>query len=269
MLASDMLNLVFFPKGAILMYDGTSWQDNVTLKGWYKCEGQTVAGYGVLPDLKNRFVIGYDGGSRTGGNNSLTLSTANLPEHGHGLSITSVSGLTLDNAGAHTHTLSGTAAEGGSHNHTLSNGSAAAAGGHSHSFSDGSTASAGSHSHTYNTIEWNKDGGDIPVNSEDDDAYTVSGTTSSTGAHTHTVSGTISTVDAHTHTVSGDISSGGAHDHILSGTAAEGGSHTHTVNSSSATISGSVGNTGSGTAFDNRPSYYALIYIIKVTEAGS
>ncbi|MDR1452383.1 MAG: hypothetical protein LBJ25_00200 [Candidatus Margulisbacteria bacterium] len=37
MLAADMLNMVFFPKGIILMYDGTSWQDNVTLKGWYQC----------------------------------------------------------------------------------------------------------------------------------------------------------------------------------------------------------------------------------------
>ncbi|MDR1114445.1 MAG: hypothetical protein LBL50_05080, partial [Candidatus Margulisbacteria bacterium] len=94
MLASDMLNLVFFPKGAILMYDGTSWQDNATLKGWYKCEGQTVDGYGVLPDLKNRFVIGYDSDNtpqRSKDNNSVTasgsgvLSAANLPKHNHSL----------------------------------------------------------------------------------------------------------------------------------------------------------------------------------------
>jgi hypothetical protein len=86
LLAEDMLNLRFFPKGTILMYDGTSWTDNVTLKGWYKCEGQTVAGYGVLPNLKNRFVIGYDAAStstRTKDNNNvnLKLTENNIPRY--------------------------------------------------------------------------------------------------------------------------------------------------------------------------------------------
>ncbi|MDR1452384.1 MAG: hypothetical protein LBJ25_00205 [Candidatus Margulisbacteria bacterium] len=43
--------------------------------------------------------------------------------------------------------------------------------------------------------------------------------------------------------------------------------HTHIISGGS--ISGTVDSAGSGTAFDNRPSYYTLIYIIKVTEAGS
>ncbi|MDR1324235.1 MAG: hypothetical protein LBK68_07360 [Candidatus Margulisbacteria bacterium] len=271
MLASDMLNLVFFPKGAILMYDGTSWQDNVTLKGWYQCAGQETP-YGNTPDLRNKFIMGYESGSRTGGNNSLTLSTTNLPAHDHSLNITSLSGLTLDNAGAHTHTLSGSAAEGGSHNHTLSNGSAAAAGGHSHSFSAGSAASAGSHSHALAVTGANNNdhsGSEGNGAADTDATFHDDSYTKDAGAHTHTVTGTISTADAHTHTVSGTISNGGAHGHTLSGTAAEGGSHTHTINSSNATISGSVGSAGSGTAFDNRPSYYALVYIVKMTAAGN
>jgi len=36
------------------------------------------------------------------------------------------------------------------------------------------------------------------------------------------------------------------------------GDHTHTVS-----ISGTTGNTGSGTAHENRPPYYALAYIFK------
>jgi hypothetical protein len=86
LLASDMLNLTFFPKGTLLMYDGTSWQDNVTLKGWYKCEGQTVPDYGRLPDLRNRFIIGYDPSNtsaRTKDNNSVSIKLAenNIPRY--------------------------------------------------------------------------------------------------------------------------------------------------------------------------------------------
>jgi microcystin-dependent protein len=237
MYADDILNLLFFPKGAILMYDGTSWQDNVTLKGWYQCAGQETP-YGNTPDLRNKFIMGYESGSRAGGNNSLSLSTANLPAHNHSLNITSLSGLTLDNAGAHTHAVNGSAAEGGSHSHTYSS----------------TTDSKGGHTHSYDTKN------SEPVYGTKDNAGacwvgTKSANTSSAGAHTHTVSGTTSTASTHTHN--------------LSGTASEAGSHTHTINSSNATISGSVGSAGSGTAFDNRPSYYALVYIIKMTTAGN
>ncbi|MDR1453516.1 MAG: hypothetical protein LBJ25_06045, partial [Candidatus Margulisbacteria bacterium] len=90
MYADDLLNLLFFPKGLILQYDGTSWQDNVTLKGWYQCAGQETP-YGATPDLRSKFIMGYDGGGRTGGNNSLELSTANLPAHGHSLNNMSLS----------------------------------------------------------------------------------------------------------------------------------------------------------------------------------
>ncbi|MDR1998292.1 MAG: hypothetical protein LBQ83_08230 [Candidatus Margulisbacteria bacterium] len=85
-LSTSIASLSFFPKGTILMYDGTSWTDNVTLKGWYKCEGQTVEGYGTLPNLKNRFVIGYDSANtpqRSKDNNSIKLTSDNIPRHTH------------------------------------------------------------------------------------------------------------------------------------------------------------------------------------------
>jgi hypothetical protein len=74
------------PIGTILMYDGISWNDDYTLPGWYKCEGQTVPGYGTVPDLKNRFVIGYDAvktSTRTKDNNdiSIKLEENNIPEY--------------------------------------------------------------------------------------------------------------------------------------------------------------------------------------------
>jgi microcystin-dependent protein len=258
MLASDMLNLVFFPKGAILMYDGTSWQDNVTLKGWYKCEGQTVAGYGVLPDLKNRFVIGYDGGSRTGGNNSLTLSAANLPEHNHSLNNMSVSGLTMEKSGGHEHSGTGTTTDGGGrHAHSVS-GSTDEKGKHTHDTHAGSAAMMINSSQSYSGVLSTSHSGASDGNSGD--TRGTRGTLSLSASHNET--------GDHTHTFSGSTSSeGGAHSHDVNVNIPEGGSHTHTI--SGGTISGSVGNTGSGTAFDNRPSYYALIYVVKVTEAGS
>ena len=56
-------------------------------------------------------------------------------------------------AGAHTHTISGTAASAGAHTHTVS-GTAASAGAHTHTTS-GTAASAGAHSHTVTAIAAN------------------------------------------------------------------------------------------------------------------
>lgn len=105
--------------------------------------------------------------------------------------------------------------------------------------------------------------------------HAFSTTTGSNGSHTHT--GTTNTTGAHTHTLnaggtaypqsspnqgnqagvanaSATTSSAGAHSHTLNVDSA--GSHTHSV-------SGTTGSTGSTTAFDNRPAYMALAYIMK------
>jgi hypothetical protein len=55
-------------------------------------------------------------------------------------------------------------------------------------------------------------------------------------------------------TSSTNTSSAGAHTHNLS--IDNNGNHTHT-------ISGTTGSTGSTSAFDNRPAYMALAYIMK------
>jgi hypothetical protein len=78
-----------------------------------------------------------------------------------------------------------------------------------------------------------------------------------------------STNSSHTHTLSNCFTGigEGVHSHNVNVTILESGLHTHIISGGS--ISGTVDSAGSGTAFDNRPSYYTLIYIIKVTEAGS
>jgi hypothetical protein len=285
MLASDVLNLAFFPKGTILMYDGTSWTDNVTLKGWYKCEGQTVAGYGTLPNLKNRFVIGYDAAStpeRSKDNNSISspinIAVTNLPGHSHSFKDENIN-LT---GGTHNHSLKNEdiSITGGTHGHTFKNENITSGGGaHTHSFTTSSkelkgnfaissyyTSATGIFSKGSNTDvhNWNSSAGTFSTSSYDLDAsHSHSGTTNSesTDGHTHTVNlNGKATNDntSHSHTL--NLNGKSTNDST---------SHSHTLN-----LNGkSTNTTGSGTpiplSFDNRPSYYALIYIVKVTNAGS
>ena len=136
--------------------------------GWLICNGQAVsrityaalfavigttygAGNGSttfnLPNLVNRTVRGSNSLGKTGGADTVTLSTANMPAHSHGVGT-----LANNNTGAHTHSMSGTvpySASGGSNNAPgggglkWSNSLINSAGAHTHTIS-GSTASTGS-----------------------------------------------------------------------------------------------------------------------------
>jgi len=120
-----------------------------------------------------------------------------------------------------------------SHAHTFSgSGSSGSAGGHSHTFS-GTTESAGSHAHnvTYRREPNNSDNPTYPIGGTDGSTASVTVATASAGDHTHTFSGTTASVAAHTHTVS---------------------------------VTGIVGSTGSNTAHENKPPYFALAFIIKL-----
>ena len=110
MLASDVLNLAFFPKGMILMYDGTSWQNNITLKGWYKCDGNGGAAVNglAIPNLQNKFIMGYSSGARTGGSNSRTLTANQIPSHTHGFTTSTKELVGEFNPGANFMTISAT-----------------------------------------------------------------------------------------------------------------------------------------------------------------
>jgi hypothetical protein len=247
MLADDILHLTFFPVGTILMYDGGGWTDNVTLKGWYRCDAANAAA-GRTPDLTDKFIMGGSSKGVTGGSNSITLATNNLPAHNHSLSGLSLSGLSVS-GGAHLHTGTGTTNSGsGGHQHTNISGS-------TNSTSKTLTGTMYALIHNYNASA------PTGICSTYSPVDTPDGDDGSPNMPARTIS-----IDAtHSHGFSGSTPpNDGTHGHDVAVNIPEGGSHTHNI--SGGTISGgTIGDTGSGTAFDNRPSYYALIYTRKCT----
>lgn len=117
---------------------------------------------------------------------------------------------------------------------------------HTHSFS-ATTSGAGSHNHTGTTStngdHYHLDGEVMDVTAEATYGY-------SSGPSASRVDQSQSeTKSSHAHT-----STAGAHNHTFTTSTAS--NHTHSV-------SGTTGAYGSGNAFDNRPAYYALAFIMK------
>ncbi len=151
-------NLPAFPTGGIIMWSGTM-ADIPT--GFLICDGTNGT-----PNLTDRFIVGSktDSGSThdigdTGGANSLTISSGQLPSHTHGVgNLAAAAGGThthtgnTSNVGNHVHTGGGQGAEiRGAFNTSTFKGYSAgnttdtgAAGSHSHTVT---IASGGSHSH--------------------------------------------------------------------------------------------------------------------------
>jgi microcystin-dependent protein len=215
------------PAGGIIMWSGVSIPS-----GWFLCNGANGT-----PDLRGRFVVGSGGSyatGATGGADSVTLSTSQIPAHSH----------------------SGSTGSAGGHGHTASTGGA---GGHAHS---ASTGSAGSHTHSASTNT-------VGDHTHDEYHYSTNGSGDGVGPGASCCGGTVKDggintgpAGSHSHTVS--VSSAGAHTHSVS--VASVGDHTHSVSVSSVgdhTHSVSVGNTGGGGSHENRPPYYALAYIMK------
>jgi len=233
-----------FPTGTIVMWSGSTSQ---IPEGWALCDGGTYTDRNgnpiTTPDLRNRFIVGAGGmygvGS-TGGADSITLTTAQLPPHAHSI--------TIDNAGNHTHNASAAAVD--DHTHGGSTSTVAA---HTHT---GTTAANGSHYHGGITDVYREPGGTI---------YYASGTNSfaAAGPNAVTATRTTDTVTDHTHTFT--TAAAGDHGHTIL-TSAD-GAHTHAITVQSAgthTHTATIGSTGSGASIDIRPRYYALAYIMRL-----
>jgi len=105
--------LKHLPVGTVMMFDGAGWVDNETIPGWYACISEN-AGVGC-PDMVDRFVMGRvvtsTGG--TGGSNTHTISTSELPPHIHAIDHDHASFTSGSNSVGHTHSVTI-----GSHSHT-------------------------------------------------------------------------------------------------------------------------------------------------------
>lgn len=160
-------------------------------KAWYPS--------GVIPDMRGWTIKGKPASDRA----VLSQEQDGIKSHTHSASVSSTDLGTkttssfdygtksTNNTGAHTHSVSGTAASAGAHTHSMtfvSGGSSGAPGSGSPDYSKYSvnTSSAGAHTHS------------------------VSGTAASAGAHAHTVG-----IGAHTHSVAI-----GSHGHTITVNAA-------------------------------------------------
>jgi microcystin-dependent protein len=225
------------PVGSIMYYLGTSTPD-----GWVICDGvprsNTDSRYNTLitmnigtasngnytpPNLQDMFLRQINGDSigNTGGSNSITLTTSNLPSHNHSI--------TVDNSNA-THSHSGVS-DSMDRNYS-----------HSHTGTTGSMSENVEHSHF---CELKQFGDGQVTGNENENPFADS---QYQGAYLTTNSTDIN----HTHNI---VTYNTGTDHT----------HSFTTNDSNATHNhgASSANTGSGTAFDPRPPWYAVNYILK------
>ncbi|EKN5778997.1 phage tail protein [Escherichia coli] len=186
------------------------WPSDTVPSGYALMQGQTfdksaypklAAAYpsGVIPDMRGWTIKGKPASGRA----VLSQEQDGIKSHTHSASVSSTDLGTkttssfdygtksTNNTGAHTHSVSGTAASAGAHTHSMtfvSGGSSGAPGSGSPDYSKYSvnTSSAGAHTHS------------------------VSGTAASAGAHAHTVG-----IGAHTHSVAI-----GSHGHTITVNAA-------------------------------------------------
>ena len=213
-----------FPVGGIVMWSGTL----ATIPtGWALCDGTTQNSV-VTPDLREKFVMGAAASTNpgtTGGASSLSLVTANLPSHTHGVGTI---------GSGHTHSFSGS----NTHDHGDGNLSVSS---HSHSIS------GTSHSHSVN---YNSTTIYLPTSGTTSQTVVTSvGSSGSNSASTGSANGANSSTGSASPGISGDTSNASI---SVSGT------------TGSASMSGTSASTGSGTAFDNRPAFYEIAYIMYV-----
>jgi hypothetical protein len=85
LVATDITDLTFFPRGTILPFSSAAWDETSSdfKKIWKICDGQN----GTI-NLVGRFIRGgaYANYGATGGTDDQTLSANNIPSHTHGFS---------------------------------------------------------------------------------------------------------------------------------------------------------------------------------------
>lgn len=207
---------------------------------WAACDGNVHNGI-LTPDLRDRFVVGSGlsyNVNDIGGEDTHTLTTAEIPAHNH----------TLVDPG-HTHTITDPG-----HIHAVSDSGhthAASQVAHSHT---GSTDIAGSHHHSPAS-----DSGNAWVTSDNNGTFLDSGTgievndsdgMSDSGEHSHTVT---------TNSATPAVTVTSAYTGVSMSTALTG-----ILSANNNTTGITISSAGSGGAHENRPPYYSVMFIMKV-----
>lgn len=148
----DLLEVLkmLLPVGSIMMHNGSITKDVLLSYGWAVCDGTNGT-----PDLTNKFIKGGTSAGTTGGNATITLTTANLPSHSHTYNISSSS---TGSAGSHTHSVTSssttiTQGEGTTASVVGGVGNTSSDGSHTHSISTSSTSTSSVGSGTAFNIE--------------------------------------------------------------------------------------------------------------------
>ena len=151
------------PSGVILMWSGAIVD---MPSGWKLCDGTNST-----PDLSGQFIVGYDSTNvdydvvgKTGGQNSVALTTQQLASHAH--------------------TMTGSTQSAGSHTHS---GSTNTTGNHSHSTNVRSGYQAGDSGSMFNA--YNLTSGFFNTSSNGNHSHTLS--INSAGSHTHVINASI------------------------------------------------------------------------------
>lgn len=266
----DHTHTDIIPVGAITAYVGMS-----APPGWLLCDGSVVsstqyptlssvcagrfgqaqAGFFRLPDLKSRFPVGVDTSTSTfaapgsvGGQQSVTLTTANMPSHNH--SIPSHDHTTQ----AHQHALGSHDHTAPAHSHTVT---LTSDGNHTHSVS-ASIPTGGDHGHDTRITDVSGVRGDKSGQLANR-LGTNTGNSTAQSTHSHSVSVSQTTTGSHTHTASVSSAASGS-----TGSASVSCfSEAVFVNQSAAT---STGDQGQGTPVTLLNPFLAVNFIIKADE---
>jgi microcystin-dependent protein len=227
----------------IVQFDLTTGKGSGDWIGWGICNGTNypgAIGNIATPDLRNRFIVGSQGSyavGDTGGLDSVTLITSELPSHTHALTDPGHTHIVTDPGHDHNVTDPG-------HTH------AGATVAHQHTFT--TDIGGGSHTHTYEKVDLAGTDYYIPeliATHQMDFNFTGPNTGSTNIDHTHTGITDMATPGVNISAAFTGIDMDDAFTGI----------------SNVSTVTGvTIASTGSDVAHENRPPYYALLWIKKI-----
>ena len=236
------------PVGAILpLMSHLTGITNVTAttaadaNGYVVCGGQTISDVtspmngAVIPNINNSvFLMGSGTAGTTGGANSITLSTVNLPSHSHTINHGHANSLALSNATVPSST----------HTHNMA------------------------HTHMWSFYDAGVGAFKVLTSSNDSTTTITSGDATSMELATAGSGSTVGmtpllSVDTSLYT-SGVLSPPSGSDGATAATGTPSATQTVSLSGAVTDHSGSSGSTGSGTSYDSRPSYITAKFIMRI-----